>query len=263
MKRKTKICKRKMKKNKFTRRNMTGGNLPVSEFKKSVQEYEELLDKPEVQKGLKEAADNRPISLIDFILNNWQKYLQEYIKVYMEGLKAANSLTQLANNPQGLLAAANPQMAAMAANPQGLLAAANPQMAAMAANPQGILAAANPQMAANPEDLLSAVKPNMDAMLKNPELTKILNKPEFAKISEDPMNDLLNNPDLNAVIKKQIDPHLNALKSANEIKTGGKSKNRSNHKLPIPYPLFMQAMRSREASMVGGRTRRSIKEFLG
>ncbi len=240
-----------MKKNKFTRRNMTGGNLPVSEFKKSVQEYEELLDKPEVQKGLKEAADNRPISLIDFILNNWQKYLQEYIKVYMEGLKAANSLTQLANNPQALLAAANPQMAAMAANPQGLLAAANPQMAAMATNP---------------EDLLSAVKP---------ELTKILDKPEFAKISEDPMNDLLNNPDLNAVIKKQIDPHLNALKSANdiagdqmkpnypEIKTGGKSKNRSNHKLPIPYPLFMQAMRSREASMVGGRTRRSIKEFLG
>lgn len=244
-----------MKKNKFTRRNMTGGNLPVSEYKKSVQEYEELLDKPEVQKGLKEAADNRPISLIEFILNNWQAYLEEYIKLYLDtakaankGLQAANSLTQLANNPQGLLAAANPQMAAMAANPQ---------------------------MAANPEDLLSAVKPNMDAMFKNPELTKILNKPEFAKKSEDPMNDLLNNPDLNAVIKKQIDPHLNALKSANdiagdqmkpnypEIKTGGKSKNRSNHKLPIPYPLFMQAMRSREASMVGGRTRRSIKEFLG
>jgi hypothetical protein len=224
MKRKTKRkCNNKRR---CTRRKMRGGNgISLEDYRINLFKTQELLQDPTIQKKLEEEEKKEEKENEESLTGLAFNYAKRYADAYINGLEATIKMAEMANNPQALLAGQLGPMAGQLAGPMaGQLASQIPTEISASQIP-------------NPMDKLAEIPNPMDKLSEIP----------------NPMDKLAEIPNPMAELSASQIPNP----MADKPQSGGKS---NKNKLPNPiFPL----LRTKEASIIGGRIESSISKFLG
>jgi hypothetical protein len=217
---------------------MRGGNgISLEDYRINLFKTQELLQDPTIQKKLEEEEKKEEKENEESLTGLAFNYAKRYADAYINGLEATIKMAEMANNPQALLAGQLGPMAGQLAGPMaGQLASQIPTeiSASQIPNPMAELSASQ---IPNPMDKLSEIPNPMDKLSEIP----------------NPMDKLAEIPNPMAELSASQIPNP----MADKPQSGGKS---NKNKLPNPiFPL----LRTKEASIIGGRIESSISKFLG